>query len=242
MVSGPPASVVAKQPAFVAERMKAITDNEMKMSADFKARAAVKQRFDNLIKIVEAYQTGAFAEFKQDAIRWARGLGFDVPSTITADPDAFQLFRKNAVTSIIDQAKGLSGPIAFKELDLIGKGNVDAAMEPTAVASLLAEGKGMLNYEDQYYKDYSAWRRNNRNNPYPDQDFDISWRDQNATQRFIDEERKNVAALGEKLPRRVEDYKHGQKYIIRQGANFGPAFWDAQRKVFTSIKPAPLGD
>lgn len=243
--NAPPATQgpVAQQPAFIAKRLEAVTDNEMKMASQFKERQPVKQRFDNLIKIVEAYQTGAFAEFKQDAIRWARGLGFDIKETDTANPEAFQLFRKNAVSSVIEQAKGLSGPIAFKELDLIGKANVEATMEPGAVAALLAEGKGLLNYEDQFYKDYAAWRRNNRDNPYPDFDFNIGWVERNPTGRFIEDEKKNVAALGQRLPGRDPSaYTHGQKYIIRQGNAFGPAFWDAKRQGFSRTKPEPLGE
>lgn len=242
-VTNGPSPVVASQPGFIAKRMEAITENEMKMGQQFKERQATKQRFDNLVKIVEAYQTGAFAEFKQDAVRWARGLGFDINDTDTADPEAFQKFRKNAINEIIGQAKGLAGPIAFKELDLIGKGNVDAPMEPGAVASLLADGKGLLNYEDQYYKDYASWRKENPNDPYPDFNFNVGWVEKNPTQRYITEARKDIAALGEKLPREEAKLVHGQKYIIRNAeGGFTPRWWDAKTKTLELKKPAPLGD
>jgi hypothetical protein len=113
-------------------------------------------------------------------------------------------------------------------------------MEPAAVASLLADGKGLLDYEDQYYKDYASWRKDNKENPYPDFDFNIGWVEKNPTSKFVSEARKDIAALGERLPSKAEDYKHGQKYIIRQGNSFGPAFWDVSRKVFTTVKPAPV--
>jgi hypothetical protein len=240
VVGAPPAEVVSKQPEYLNEKLKKIVESELQMAENFKQRQPTKERFNNLIKIVEAYQTGAFAEFKQDAVRWARGLGFDVKDTDTANPEAFQVFRKNAITGIIDQAKSLAGPIALKELELIGKANVDTIMEPAAVASLLAEGKGLLDYEDKYYEDYASWRKDNKENAYPELDFGIGWVKANPTRNFVSEARKDIASLGERLPSKAADYKHGQKYIIRQGDSFGPAFWDVSRNVFTTVKPAPV--
>jgi hypothetical protein len=236
----PPADVVSKQPAYIEKRMEKNVEADLKMASDFKQRQGTKERFNNLAKIVEAYQTGAFSEFKQDAIRWARGLGFDVKDTDTANPAAFQVFRKNAVNGVIEQAKTLAGPIAAKELDFIRLANVDTPMEPSAVAELLAEGKGYMDYEDQYYRDYVTWRKENKENPYPDLEFNAPWVDKNPPKPFIEAARKDIAALGEKLPAKPEDYQHGKKYIIRQGDKFGPAFWDVSRNVFTTVKPAPL--
>jgi hypothetical protein len=222
--------------------MKDITENELKMGQQFKDRQPMRQRIDNLSQIVEAYQTGAFAENKADAIRWARSLGFDINDTDTANPAAFQKFRKNSINNVIEQAKSLAGPIAFKELDLIGKANTDADMEPDAVVSLLGDAKGMLNYEDAFYKDYAKWRRNNKQNPYPDFDFNIDWVENNPTSKYVEAAKKDVAALGQKLPNDPSKAVHGQKYILTRPGAFGPHYWDAKKQQFFRSKPAPLED
>jgi hypothetical protein len=237
-----PAAVVAKQPEYLAKRMENITENELKMGQQFKDRQPMRQRIDNLSQIVEAYQTGAFAENKADAIRWARSLGFDINDTDTANPAAFQKFRKNSINNVIEQAKSLAGPIAFKELDLIGKANTDADMEPDAVVSLLGDAKGMLNYEDAFYKDYAKWRKNNKQNPYPDFEFNIDWVEKNPTSKYVDAAKKDVAALGQKLPNDPSKTVHGQKYILTRPGAFGPHYWDAKKQQFFRSKPAPLED
>lgn len=237
-----PAAVVAKQPEYLAKRMENITENELKMGQQFKDRQPMRQRVDNLSQIVEAYQTGAFAENKADAIRWARSLGFDINDTDTANPAAFQKFRKNSISSVIEQAKSLAGPIAFKELDLIGKANTDADMEPEAVVSLLGDAKGMLNYEDKFYKDYAKWREANPQDPYPDFRFNIGWVENNPTSKYVEAAKKDVAALGQKLPTDPSKAVHGQKYILTRPGAFGPHYWDAQKQQFFRSKPAPLGD
>jgi hypothetical protein len=156
----------------------------------------------------------------------------------TAKPAAFQKFRYLAVNGLIEDAKKLTGAVSDKDVSLLKTANLDAELEPEAVAFVLANMKGVLNYEDKNYKDYMAWRKENPRNAYPERDFTLSWHEkpENNLTRFKEEAASNIAFLGQKLPSNPADLVHGQKYRTPKGVGY----YDATAKNFFRKQPAPL--
>jgi len=215
---------IVKRPEQEKIRLESQTKNEEQMAEMFAKRQTARERISDLKDIVQKYQTGAFAEAKADAIRWARAAGFDVKDTDMSNPAAFQLFRKNALKFVFDDAKDLGGRILLTEIEGQKQANADPTMEPQAVVGILGNMDGILNYEDAYYKDYMKWRKNNKNNAFPE-DFDIPWREKNRPRTFIEQAKKGIAAKGVPVPANPAERVDGQAYIAP--ASGKKVYWDA---------------
>lgn len=198
----PPGAIVSKQSQSAEEQVSAIRKDEGAMLDQFKQRQIARERMDALIDSLRVLQTGKFAERKGEIIAGLRSLGFDVPNTATANPAEFQKFVKNSTANIFDQVKAMGGKVLVSEITGLTKANANPELQPEANAALLGQAKGLIDYEDQHFKDYRNWRKSNPDayNVQDIGDFEIGWLDDNPLSKYVKEAEMSVGARGAPLP------------------------------------------
>jgi hypothetical protein len=220
-VNLPPGSSIAKQPEFIAHRQDAIAKDEGSMVDQYRQRQIAKERLDTLSNLISTYQTGAGAEAKANAVAAARSIGIPIKDSDTANPAAFEQFTKNATANIFDQAKSLGGRILVTELAGLSKANANPNMQPEANRAILGQAKGILSYEDQHFKDYMDWKRQNPN-AFDTSAFETQWTDKNPLKPFVESATQGIAAKGMPIPPK-EKLKSGDTYIMKDGR---PGRWN----------------
>lgn len=214
--SGPSNAMIAKQPAFIAQRQEAVAKDEGDMLQKFQARQVVRQRLETLSHIMQSYQTGSFAEHKADLVGAARAMGLPIKDSDTANPEAFQKFTKNAVRNVMSDAKDMGGRVLATEIQGFMKANANAELQPGAAASIVGQGIGLLNYEDKHTNDYFAWKKQNPN-AYDTSQFELPWAKSNPMSQFTTDAEHNVAAKGVPIPPNPADRVVGQRYVSPSG-------------------------
>ena len=230
--AGSPLGPVAAQPENLAKRRDKIEESELAMRDQFQARQVARARVDNLSKLIENYETGMFAGNKAAMVAAARSAGFDINPGAADDPTLFQQFTKDSMKNIFDDAKALGGRILVTELAGLAKTNSDPDLQPGANAYILGQSKGLLDYEDDYFRDYTKWREQNPTSAYPER-FDVEWVKNHSLLDYMDEGKLGVAAKGEGVPPR-EKLVDRKKYITPNG---GPRYWDAEQGAFVKTQP-----
>jgi hypothetical protein len=197
----PPGAIIAKQPASVEEQVSQIRKDEGAMLDQYKQRQIAKERMDALIDSLRVLETGKYAEKKAEVVAGLRSLGFEVPDTATANPAEFQKFVKNSTANIFDQVKAMGGKILVSEITGLTKANANPELQPEANAALLGQAKGLIDYEDQHFKDYRNWRKNNPDayNVQDIGDFEVEWMDGNPLSKYVKEAEMGIGARGAPL-------------------------------------------
>ena len=197
----PPGAIIAKQPASVEEQVSQVRKDEGAMLDQFRQRQIAKERMDALIDSLRVLETGKFAEKKAEVVAGLRSLGFDVPSTATANPEEFQKFVKNSTANVFDQVKAMGGKILVSEITGLTKANANPELQPAANAALLGQAKGLIDYEDQHFKDYRSWRKANPEAFSVDEigDFETDWVQKNPLGKYAREAEMGVGARGAPL-------------------------------------------
>ena len=196
--SVPQGAILSKQPAWTEDRIKEMRKDERAMVDSFKQRQIAKERIDALTDSLRILQTGKFAEQKAEAVATLRSMGFDVPNAATANPAEFQKFIKNSTKNVFDEVKGLGGRILVSEIAGLTKANANPELQPEANAALLGQAKGLLDYEDRHFEDYSNWRKENPD-AYDATDFERQWVKTNPLSKFAKEAEMRVGARGAPL-------------------------------------------
>lgn len=192
---------VAEQPAWIADRQKAIQKDEEGMATQYDARQIGKERIGELANILEEYQTGALANAYADAQRYARAVGIDLPNTAQMNAADFQKFTKNAIANVFQDLKSIGGRPMVAEIQGLMKANANPELEPEAAAKILAQGAGLINWADRYYEDYTNWRARPENlNTYNTAPFHVEWMKGHPASDFTGQADKEIAPLGAKLP------------------------------------------
>lgn len=214
----PPGAIISKQPASVEKQIEQVRTDENAMVDQFKQRQIAKERMDALIDSLRVLETGKFAERKAEAVAALRSMGFEVPSTATANPEEFQKFIKNSTANIFDQVKAMGGKILVSEITGLTKANANPELQPGANAALIGQAKGLLDYEDQHFKDYREWRKGNPDAYSPAElgDFETEWVQKNPLGRYAKEAEMQVGARGAPLLP-VEKRTKGYTYTNDQG-------------------------
>ena len=198
-------------------------------SDQYRQRQVAKERMDALIDSLRVLETGKFAERKAEVVAGLRSLGFEVPSTATANPEEFQKFIKNSTANIFDQVKAMGGKILVSEITGLTKANANPELQPGANAALIGQAKGLLDYEDQHFKDYRTWRKANPDKFSPDElgDFETEWVQKNPLGKYAKEAEMQVGARGAPLLP-VEKREKGYVFTNDQGVTgrWNGAGWD----------------
>lgn len=219
----PKGAVVTKQPEFVAKRQEAMATAEMQMLDQFKGRQVMRERLDTMADILAGYQPGKWAEQKASIINGLRSMGFPVSEENMRSAADFETFTKNATINMFGQVKDLGGKILATEIEGMKQANPSASLTPEANRRIVGQMRGLLDYEDKHYDDYSEWRDSNPN-AYDASKFERDWVKQNKPKSYIEESTKNVPVKGEVLPPR-DQLTVGYK-IIRGRDTYE---WDGSR-------------
>jgi hypothetical protein len=222
-VNLPKGAVVTKQPEFIQKRQDAIADAELKMLDQYQKRQVVKERLDTMAEILARYQPGKWAEQKASIINGLRSIGLPVSEENMRSAADFEEFTKNATKNMFDQVSALGSTILVSEIDGMKQANPSASLTPEANRKIIGQMRGLLDYEDKHYDDYSDWREQNPN-AYDASKFERNWVKENKPKSFIEESTKNVPAKGEVLPPR-DQLTVGYK-IVRGKDTYA---WDGSR-------------
>jgi hypothetical protein len=208
------------------ERLSQAAKSEEKMTENFQHRQIVRERMEKLRSISQGLQQGAFATNKAALLAAAKSIGIPLSKEAAERPALVQQWLKDSTANVFDQAKALGGRILLAEIQGLKEANPNPNLEPGANAALISQGLGLLDYEDQYHKDYFGWRKENRRNPYVDE-FANDWIAKNPPTKFVNAQNKQGTALGTGLPE-FKDLVDGQAYMIGKQ----PHTWNAAAKQF----------
>jgi hypothetical protein len=205
---------VKSLPAASMKMREDIGKDELKMSEDYQKRQVTQSRVRGLLDILTQYETGRFAEQKADIVGKLRGLGIDVKDTDSASPAKLEIFMKGAIKNVFDDLPG--GKILLAEISGLSKANANAPMQPEANAKILGDALAAAKYEDKYVLDYAKWRQENPNaySPMDTIRFNEEWLRRNNLDAFKKETGRHIGYLGQRLPAKLDDAVHGQRYYL----------------------------
>jgi hypothetical protein len=212
--------MVAKQPAFIADRQKEIAKDEQSMLEQYRGRQIARERLQTLADLMQTYETGSFAQRKAEFAASLRGAGIPVRDTDTANPAAFQTFLKNATANVFDNAKALGGRILVSEINGLTKANANPEMQPEANRAILGQAIGLLDHQDKHFNDYFSWKRQNPN-AYDPTEFETKWTQENPVKTFTTKAERSIAAKGIPVPSDPAKRVVNQRYVTPKG----PAIW-----------------
>lgn len=207
------APAVKDQPGVFGQKQEALGKLDGEMQGQFQQRQVAQERLDAMSNLLETFQSGAGADAKAAAVAAVRAAGFNMPDTATASPAAVEQFTKNATANVFSNAKDMGGRVLVSELDGLQKANANPNMQPGSNAAIIAQQKGLLNWEDAHYQAYSGWRNAN---PYATDAsaFEQGWAKQNPVGAYVSAARKDIAPLGQPLPSQGQ-LVDGQAYIVQ---------------------------
>ena len=208
----PKGAVASKQPEFYKDLQADIAKDERKMLEQFQVRQTMRERLDTMADILATYQPGKWAEQKASLISGLRSIGFPVSEENIRSAADFETFTKNSTINMFDQVKNLGGKILATEIEGMKQANPSASMQPESNRRILGQMRGLLDYEDKHFNDYSDWKKGNRN-AYDTSDFERKWVKENRPKSFIEESTKAIGAKGVAIPPR-DQLKVGDTYII----------------------------
>lgn len=213
----PKGAVASKQPEFYKDLQADIAKDERKMLEQYQGRQVIRERLDTMADILANYQPGKWAEQKAALISGLRSIGFPVSEENIRSAADFETFTKNATINLFDQVKNLGGRILVTEIEGMKQANPSASLQPETNRKVIGQMRGLLDYEDKHFNDYSDWKKQNRN-AYDTSDFERGWIKENKPKKFIEESTKGIAAKGVAIPPK-DQIKVGERYIIknRQG-------------------------
>jgi hypothetical protein len=198
-------------------------DNEM--DRDQTQRQVLRQRATALKDVLERFETGKFAEQKNELVAALRSAGFDIGNTDTMNVAEFQKLVKNSISQVYDQAKAIGNKVLVAEIQGLSKAVVSADLSPEANRSILAQLEGLLNYQDHHHKDYMLYRASNPDDINVSQ-FNEKWRrdKNNDLNDYVKDAERHIAPKGIIPDRDTSKLVSGQKYQTKQGV----LYWDGK--------------
>ena len=219
---------VAKLPEYVTKQQEDLWKTHNEIPAQMQERAQTRERFDQIIDLMNhGYETGAFNKAKADAVAALRGIGINVPDTATANPAAFQYFMKEHMQLVMNQVKSMGNRPLVTEIKTFEMGNPSPELQPKANAMMLTEMKGLLNWQDQYSRDFMDWHKQHPG-AYDEGEFAQKWLKENPPEKFIAPEALKFAYAGQAIPPK-DQMLNGQHYMI---PGKGEWIWSKQANNF----------
>jgi hypothetical protein len=225
---------VAQQPAFIAEKQAQIAKGEDQMMQQYQNRQIAKERLGELADLTEKFQTGNLAGAYAEVQGLSRAMGMPIPNSNQMNAAAYQEFTKNAIANVFNQAKDYGSRILVSEIQGLTKSNANAELQPEAAAKIIAQGAGILNFEDKHFEEYHAWKNQNPN-AYDTSGFEIPFIKSNPVKQYTDQALQQIAPLGAEQPKSPADLKIGQVYQSPNGHGIGR--WNG-KQLITETRPA----
>lgn len=226
--------VISEPSSLAVDKTKDAFATDKDMAADNETRQPLINRVSTLSSIMEKYETGAWDTYKSAIIGQLRAAGFDVPQDGAAD---VQRIIKDSVKQVYDQAKQIGNKVLVAEIEGLSKTVPGAGLQPDANRALLAQMKGMLDWDQAMSDDYMAHRKADPSDYKLDQ-WKAQWVKDHPMKVFVKNAYKDIAPKGMSMPpmsERVNNMKYNSKKA-------GIVYWDAANKVWGSDPvPAPSG-
>ena len=183
-------------------------------TAAYQERQTIAEPLDALAKLQESYQTGANSTEFNNAVAQLKSFGIIVPNSATLNSGAMQQFAKNAYTNVLASMRAQGNKQYAAEVQSAVNSNPNPDLQPEANAAMIAQMKGIQQYHDKNFEEFSNWYNDpNNKGATNDAQFQIGWAKAHPVQPFIDAARKEIAPLGIAVPAPAQRTV-GQRYNI----------------------------
>jgi hypothetical protein len=181
-------------------------------------------RLERTYDILRDLESGMFAEKKAEIAAALRSIGINVPNSATMNPEAVQKLLKEQIQSVFEQIKGVTSRPALQEFIMLQQANANPELQPGANAAILRQALGLLDYENNVYKDWVDWRGKNPGTREIDP-FILDYTQRHKVDRYIDDRGRRLGNLrGEPLPPK-DQLNPGTQYVLPDGRR---AKWDGE--------------
>jgi hypothetical protein len=202
------------------------------------ARQQTRVQLGAIRTILENYQPGTFAQEKAQLVGALRSAGIDVPSSATANPEAFEEFTKEMMKNVFSNVKEIGGQIRVAEMAGLKEASNNPSLQPLSNKKVLAQGLGILDAADKRYSDEVSAYQDQGPTKFNRAKFQLDWRKtpENDPQKFISEAEKNTAVRGA-TPSDISEMSAGHVYVIEPSNAFGVAIDKPQKLRFMGVNP-----
>jgi len=180
-------------------------------------RADTRSYLNSMQEVLETYNTGALAESKAKLAALSAALGGPKLETAGVDAAGFQTMVKDTYNLMFTRLKTIGGRAPAAELNGLQRAAAGADLSPEANRKILAQARGILDYEDKFYRD-AVDARKQSNYGLDLSDFQTKWSDksENRMKGFTDKAYDEIPVRGA-TPTDWGKAKPGAQYIIEKG-------------------------
>jgi hypothetical protein len=211
LVDDAAAPTIARLNANDAENVKYFNDQ----AATDQARQQSRMQVNAIRDILENFEPGTFAEQKAHFAGVLRSLGFapDKIESATVNAPAFQEFTKDMMRGVFSDVAKIGGQLRVAELTGLEKASANPSLQPEANQKILSQALGVLNADDQRFKDEQEARKKLGWN-FDRSSFQNQWHEKNKDiGKFVSEAGKDIAVRGA-TPSDWNKLQTGQTYVV----------------------------
>ena len=217
----PTAVAAAQKRAAEAEDLKTSVAEMHKMDNDLRSKAETRPqayaRINDASEILAAWQSGKLSDIKAKLPAYADALGLNVDKyKLDSDSPNYETFAKDSAQAMFDRVKELGGRLLATEITGEKQANMNPDLQPKSNRNIIGFAKGAMDYEDQFFQDYNAWRNKDGKLATMAQynQFLQNWQKdpKHDFGKFVDNGRANTPVMGDLPDEGLR--RPGYKYVI----------------------------
>ena len=188
-------------------------DDDVRSKAE--ARAQARARINDAAEILSLWQSGKLSDIKAKLPAYADALGLNVDKyKLDSDSPNYETFAKDSTQAMFDRVKELGGRLLATAITGEKQANMNPDLQPKTNRNIIGFAKGAMDYEDQFFQDYNAWRKTDGKlaTMYQYNQFLQNWQKEHDFGKFADNGRANTPVLGD-LPG-ADLRRPGYQYVI----------------------------
>jgi hypothetical protein len=242
------ANQIEREKFKATEDAKSISTEETKQREFRETAPALLARFERVQGILEKLQTDPLLNIKTLAPALAEAVGmsgdkYNQYKDELARGD-YEKFIKESKGLLFENLQNLGGRFLTATVKAGEQAVINPDIQPSANRALTAAGKGLIEYQMAFMKDYRDFKRDN---PYPTVDqfdnFAEKWKEDNKLKTFVDRVEAATPVKGD-YPN-PQTAKDGWEYIMDDPATkkrfASPkgivVRWSAEKKDFIPVRP-----
>ena len=217
----PTAVAAAQKRAAEAEDLKTSVAEMHKMDNDLRSKAETRPqayaRINDASEILAAWQSGKLSDIKAKLPAYADALGLNVDKyKLDSDSPNYETFAKDSAQAMFDRVKELGGRLLATAISGEKQANMNPDLQPKSNRNIIGFAKGAMDYEDQFFQDYNAWRNKDGKLATMAQynQFLQNWQKdpKHDFGKFVDNGRANTPVMGDLPDEGLR--RPGYKYVI----------------------------